>query len=401
MIEHLISVVMPTYNRGYVIQKAIQSVIDQTYQNWELIIVDDASTDDTEALIKEIKDSRVMYVKNEENKGANFSRNRGCALAKGEYLAFLDSDNYWVSDKLEKQITILNDSKENVAFVFCSVEMVVEKKVVPNLNFEVSKLKEILCKGNVIDTNAILMRRQIFEEVGGFDERLPRLQDWELVFRTIVVCQYDAIYIGEVLDCNVTQANSISKDNRLFQDAILLFLEKHKDCLKVEDILVHMRKFFQNTKEYNNQQRCLEIFQNKEELWNAIRVLIQELNSKDRYYETMFFWKEKMERSTKRTVFADYMKEEQPIIALYGLGRWGEAIYAEMKNLGIKISYGIDQNVKKFHDLTIVSLHEIPKEVEVIIVSVFQQYQEIHDAISACYKGTIISIEDIIGNINS
>lgn len=407
MNKSLISVIMPTYNRGYVIQKAIQSVIDQTYHNWELIIVDDASTDDTEALIKEIKDFRVKYVKNEENKGANYSRNRGCALAKGEYLAFLDSDNYWVSDKLEKQITILENSKENVALVFCSVEFIVEKMIVPDINFDVSKLKEILCKRSVIDTNGILMRRKIFNDVGGFDERFPRSQDWELTIRTIVAYKYAAVHINEVLDYNITQPNSISKDNDALQESMLMLLEKYWNCLEIEDILSHMRFYFRNAANTTSQQRCQELLQKKIEQLepqNTARVLLHELlysKTLDRYYSTLFSWKEQMENSIKRTIFTDFLKPDQPIIALYGLGRWGEAIYAEMKNCGIKISYGIDQKVKEFHGLTIVNLHEIPQNVEVIIVSLFQQYQEIYDAIRPYYKGKIVSIKDIIAGIDS
>lgn len=395
----LISIIMPTYNRGYIIEKAIQSVIEQTYKSWELIIVDDASVDDTENLIKRISDSRIIYIKNEQNMGANYARNYGCALAKGDYLAFLDSDNYWTNDKLEKQIHVLADSGDNVALTFCSIEIADENKVVvPDLDFDVNGLKETLCNCNVIDTNAVLVKRKIFEETGGFDERMPRMQDWELFFRIIVVYQYSAIYMREVLDYNVIQPNSLVKNQKVFHDAMILFLEKHLDYLKIDEILRHMRGIFQTTVSGENQWRCLKVLEKKEQPMDITWALLQNLYTQTRYYEMLFAWKEKMEACRERTIFSGFTGIEQPVIALYGLGRWGEAVYEEMKNLNVHISFGIDQSVEKFHDIPIVRPDQIPDGIDIIIVSIFQRYREICDAIQEYYTGKIISLEDIINS---
>ena len=109
--EELISVIMPSYNTASYIAETVQSVLAQTYQNWELIIVDDCSTDDTDEVIKPfLADGRIRYFKNEKNSGAAVSRNRALREAKGKWIAFLDSDDLWLPEKLEKQIAFMKEN---------------------------------------------------------------------------------------------------------------------------------------------------------------------------------------------------------------------------------------------------------------------------------------------------
>ena len=105
----LVSIIMPSYNTAPYIRETIQSVLDQTYQNWELIIVDDCSTDNTDEVVASIQDDRIRYLKNEKNSGAAVSRNRALREAKGRWIAFLDSDDLWMPEKLEKQISFMKD----------------------------------------------------------------------------------------------------------------------------------------------------------------------------------------------------------------------------------------------------------------------------------------------------
>src|SRR5574344_1834201 len=96
----LVSVIMPSYNTAQYIAESINSVINQTYQEWELIIVDDCSTDDTDEVVKSFHDKRIRYLKNDKNSGAAVSRNRALREAKGRWIAFLDSDDLWKPQKL-------------------------------------------------------------------------------------------------------------------------------------------------------------------------------------------------------------------------------------------------------------------------------------------------------------
>lgn len=108
----LVSIVMPSYNTGQFIAESIKSVLAQTYTNWELIIVDDCSDDNTDYVVETfLTDSRIRYIKNERNSGAAVSRNRALREAKGRWIAFLDSDDLWMPEKLEKQIVFMTENQ--------------------------------------------------------------------------------------------------------------------------------------------------------------------------------------------------------------------------------------------------------------------------------------------------
>lgn len=107
MSNELVSIIMPSFNTANLITDSVNSVIAQTYANWELIIVDDCSTDNTDEIVNSITDVRIRYLKNEKNSGAAVSRNRALREAKGKWIAFLDSDDLWMPDKLKKQINFM------------------------------------------------------------------------------------------------------------------------------------------------------------------------------------------------------------------------------------------------------------------------------------------------------
>lgn len=119
-VNDLVSIIMPSYNTDQYIKKAILSVINQTYQNWELIIVDDCSSDNTDLVVNEIKDTRIKYLKNFVNSGAAVSRNRALKEAKGKWIAFLDSDDLWKPQKLEKQLEFM--IRNNYYFSYTNYE---------------------------------------------------------------------------------------------------------------------------------------------------------------------------------------------------------------------------------------------------------------------------------------
>ena len=113
----LVSIIMPSYNTGRFISETIESVLAQSYSNWELIIVDDCSTDNTDEVIEDyISDDRIKYIKNDKNSGAAISRNRALREAKGKWIAFLDSDDLWEAQKLEKQITFMENYKYRFSY---------------------------------------------------------------------------------------------------------------------------------------------------------------------------------------------------------------------------------------------------------------------------------------------
>ena len=132
-----VSIILPTYNRAHIIEKAIQSVLNQTYQDFEIIIIDDGSKDDTKKIIRgfQEKDNRIKYIRFEENKGAAAARNAGIKMSKGEYITFQDSDDEWLPEKLEKQMKIIETSSENIV-VYCGFWRIDgdEKTYIPDIN---------------------------------------------------------------------------------------------------------------------------------------------------------------------------------------------------------------------------------------------------------------------------
>lgn len=125
MTDGLVSIIMPSYNTGNYIAESIQSVLNQTYENWELIIVDDCSTDNTDEIVASFKDERIKYFKNETNSGAALTRNRALREAQGEWIAFLDSDDLWMPEKLERQIKFME--KNGYVFSYHEYEKIDEK----------------------------------------------------------------------------------------------------------------------------------------------------------------------------------------------------------------------------------------------------------------------------------
>lgn len=123
--SELVSIIMPSYNTGAFIKETIQSVLNQSYENWELIIVDDCSTDNTdEVVLPFLNDQRIRYIKNEKNSGAAVSRNRALREAKGKWIAFLDSDDLWLPEKLEKQVLFMK--KNGYYFSYTNYEEINE-----------------------------------------------------------------------------------------------------------------------------------------------------------------------------------------------------------------------------------------------------------------------------------
>ena len=129
--NELVSIIMPSYNSDRYIGQSIKSVINQTYVNWELIIVDDCSTDNTEKIVSEIKDTRIIFLKNEKNSGAAIARNKAISVAKGRWIAFLDSDDLWLPEKLEKQINFMN--KNGYIFSYTDYERIDEDDISLNI----------------------------------------------------------------------------------------------------------------------------------------------------------------------------------------------------------------------------------------------------------------------------
>ena len=192
-----VSVVIPTYNRLPKVREAISSVLKQTYQDFELWVVDDGSTDGTgEALM--VFGDRIKYV-SQANRGVSSARNLGLRVSRGKYVAFLDSDDLWQPDKLEIQVGCM---EVNPQFPLCySDEIWIRKGVRVNPKKKHAKYSgwifEKCLPLCIISPSSALMKRTLFEEIGGFDESLPVCEDYDFWLR--VTCRYPVLFIDKKL----------------------------------------------------------------------------------------------------------------------------------------------------------------------------------------------------------
>lgn len=232
----MVSVIIPSYNRAEQVEKSVRSVLNQTYVDLELIIVDDCSVDNTEEIIRKINDKRLRYYRLNENKGACYARNLGIQKSKYDLIAFHDSDDIWYPDKLEKQVKLLKQLPEEYGMVFCSLKRDYGKdKIVPPLDaidtsgFIYSKL----LKGNFISTQTILCKKNVFAEVGSFDDSLPAFQDWDLVLR--VSKKFKIKHLQECLVEVIISGDSISLNHskRLFAFEQIIRKYKHEVSKRV------------------------------------------------------------------------------------------------------------------------------------------------------------------------
>ena len=196
-----ISVIIPTYNRAHLVGRAIRSVLAQTFQDIELIVVDDGSIDDTEAIVLDFPDPRIHYLRHEINRGGSAARNTGIRAACGEYVAFLDSDDEWLSEKLELQLNIFETNPhnlDNLGVVLTGVQSFYPEPgrrrtrvpVIPNYYGDVHpQVFQRRIQGQV----SALVHKHVFAKSGFFDESMTASEDWDMLIRLAAVCEFDVV----------------------------------------------------------------------------------------------------------------------------------------------------------------------------------------------------------------
>ena len=197
-----VSVILPTYNCASYLPPAIESVLAQSYADFELLVVDDGSTDDTgKVLERYTADGRVRFVHHAENTGPSATRNRGIRLSTGDLLAFLDADDVWAPGKLEAQVTALASDEADVCGVGCRWLRPGGKEVIDSKQPPYSGdalYRELLFKNTVPgSSSSIMVRRKCFDEVGMFDEELRAVEDREMWLR--LAAQFRFVFVREPL----------------------------------------------------------------------------------------------------------------------------------------------------------------------------------------------------------
>jgi glycosyltransferase involved in cell wall biosynthesis len=207
-----VSVVIPTHNRALFLRAAIQSVLNQTFQDFEIVVVDDASEDHTSAVIRSFGDSRIQYIRHETNKGQGVTRNDGISRALGEYIALLDDDDEWLPAKLEKQVHLLDNRPSKVGLVYTGLYRIdaSSRRVIYTVHPEKRGYAfEELCRKNWIGTcSSVLIRKACFDKTGLFDEALASKADYDMWLR--IAKEFDIEYIREPLVLYIAHDDTIS-----------------------------------------------------------------------------------------------------------------------------------------------------------------------------------------------
>ncbi|EMA52239.1 family 2 glycosyl transferase [Halococcus salifodinae DSM 8989] len=206
--------VLPTHNRADVLQRALDSVLEQTHENIEVIVVDDASTDATESVVDEYDDDRIIYIQHEKSHGGSGARNTGIEKASGAFVAFLDDDDEWRPQKLSLQLDAYKCADEDVGVVYTGIENVDSKGQTngvdsPRVDGDVTK--KLLLHNFAGSFSVLLVDAETIEQTGLLDERFPSWQDWEYYIRLSEHAAFTAVPEPLIVRHNATH-EQISDD---------------------------------------------------------------------------------------------------------------------------------------------------------------------------------------------
>lgn len=412
--KDLVSIIIPTYNRSDTILRSINSVIYQTYTNIEIIVVDDASTDDdTHKVITSINDSRLHFIRNKKNLGVAESRNIGAMASQGKYIAFNDSDDIWQEDKLEKQIKVFNKNS-NCELCYCSYILHNQDILTqfPNISIEKTKLEgkiyKYLLEENFIGTPTIIVSRNAFMSVSGFNKKLRAFDDWELVLK--ISRLYEVRFLNEVLVHAYYSPDGITAgNNRHFNNAKAII-----------EIIKENKKWNKNTEGLKNLYNILFycLFNMREdEVIICKKLSIPSIFSNDyifdrimedhrqmvsviaRYEEKLRIMLQFRNRELSIVKIKDYLiSQKAKTVAIYGYGDIGKILSECLMEIGIGIEvvYIVDKN----KDLDSIYYHVTPEDdlriVDMMIISIIDNEFKITEFMRKKIKGKIVRLQDII-----
>jgi glycosyltransferase involved in cell wall biosynthesis len=221
----IVSVIVPCYNAARYLPVCLDSILNQTFQSFEIVVVNDGSTDDTETIIKPyLNDPHLRYVV-QENGGPSKARNTGIAHAKGRYIAFLDSDDLWDKTKLEKQLALFDRPEIGVVYTRvryideCGRPVTYEQKN-EHLRPREGNITNYLFVDNFVPFSSVMVRKDCLDKIGCFDEELGVAEDWDLLLRLSV--RYEFKFVDEPLLQYRFHGNQISSNT----EKMILYIEK-------------------------------------------------------------------------------------------------------------------------------------------------------------------------------
>lgn len=373
----LVSIIIPLYNRENTIQRAVDSVLDQTYTNIEVLVVDDGSTDNSVRMLDKYQtDKRVKVFYQGTNKGANAARNRGIRESKGEYIAFHDSDDAWLPDKLEKQLRYMKMGNFHVSF--CAFKRHYENavQIMPNISTKLSgeDIREKIKRGNIIGTPTLVLHRDVILKVGMFDEEMPRLQDYEYVIR--MAKQYDMCFVNEVLVNEYQLKGCISLNALSLNKAYELLLKKHSDFIDVDYIwnqyLETGNMLVKPETDWEQLDQAIQSITENNDYCNMERLYKSSIEAlKNRYLHIKTYEKRRFDNLLKR------LKNQQFVV--YGAGHFARQFADSLREVQlIPEAFLVTQKdgTDSIEGIRVMTLEEWEDKEAVVIVAVSGKAQE-------------------------
>ncbi len=265
-----VSVIIPTYNRAALLRRAIESTLAQTYQDFEIIVVDDASTDETPHTVRSLDDPRIRYIRHETNRRISVARNTGVCAARGEFVAFLDDDDEWKPTKLEKQVQMLQTSAPSVGAVYTAFERVYVASgdslgvIAP---IKRGHILHELCSRNWVGTaSTVFVRRGCFDEVGLFDETVAFGEEYDMWIR--IAHRFDFRYLDEVLVSYGLHQQRLSRNYDVMMNGLKRQLVKYERFFGSDPVNFSRRYMSLGRLHcYSGDARC-----GRKAFWKAIKV---------------------------------------------------------------------------------------------------------------------------------
>lgn len=374
----LVSVVIPVYNRENTIKRAVDSVLCQTYSNLEVIIVDDGSTDRTVEIISEYDDERIKVICQSKRGGANKARNIGITNSKGEYIAFQDSDDEWLPDKLRVQI----EHMEAQGYMACySAYNYNEDGVILTVPFYYSNvdkyqtnLRKTLMKHNAVSTPTLVIRREVLNLIGDeyFDECMPRWQDYDFVIRVAQCVEIG--YVSRPLVNRFKTSSSITTDRVALYKAIAYMIKKHGDFLDVRQFL---ETFISSNDIMLDIDRVL--IDGLDMIQKALDETVDNsINIKDMLI-TYVAKQAKNQRDIEQ-IQNDYClgKLSDKRFSIYGAGKVGQELYYRLKMRGLHPAcflVTISEKREYIDGIPVISIDENDNKEDMVLIGISKEHQ--------------------------
>lgn len=267
MSDKQVSVIIPTYNSGNYIKDAVDSVLVQNYKNIEVIVVDDGSTDNTKGILSGYIERGEIHYSYQDNAGLAAARNTGIAVSMGEFIALLDADDVWVSDKISRQVELITASSADMVFAdfhnFTERGIIIENKNTEKIEDGLPVTFHMLFDiNNFIYPSTALIRRDVFSECGFFDTSLNAVEDYDMWLR--IARKFCIIGINEPLSLIRIHESNMSKDiSRMLDNELKVILKQRDDVGTLKYLRRRAKAFMLNADRciyQSNRKQALRFF---------------------------------------------------------------------------------------------------------------------------------------------